>query len=84
MTKEVAEASESFETESSKKTNEFKFKHDPCTTIADEEDEEFSEDSADKHKEYIKKFDYDSTALWMGIQHPQTNTGKRDSSHKAT
>jgi hypothetical protein len=81
MTKEVAEATETVETESSKKTNDFKFKHDPCTTIVDEEDEELSKDSADKYKEYVKKFDYDSTALGVGIQRiqrPQTNTGERD------
>jgi hypothetical protein len=67
------------ETKGSKKPTKVKITYDRCRTIANEEDDEFREESTDKHKDWVKKFDHDSTALERVFRSiPRYKHGKRD------
>ena len=52
-------AEETAKTKGTDKSTEMKVKDEPCTTIADEEDNEFPDQSTNERKDYVKKCDKD-------------------------
>jgi len=61
-------AQETAKTKGINKTAEMKVKDEPCTTIADEEDNEFPDQSTNERNDYVKKCDKDIATSWSGIQ----------------
>jgi len=60
-------AEETAKTKGIDKITEMKVKDEPCTTITDEEDNEFPDQSTNERNDHVKKCDEDIAVSWSGI-----------------